>query len=682
MPELKENLRNISKSFYSDEQIEFASELYGQVQSLKLDENSKITAFLMRADLSKEHIKKNIEDTYGKEIIQNIELLRRMRNIFFTVGSREILTLRKAFIELTDDVKIIIIKLAERLVALRWADRIHKDDVLKHSEECLYFYSPIAQMLGIRNIYNEMEDLSFKNLFPKDFAYLQKKISEKEQVYNSKISTIRNELARLLVENKIEARLQSRIKRPYSVYRKLKNKNITFDGIFDLMALRIITKSIENCYLVLGLVHSKWVPIEGRFRDWISYPKPNGYRSIQTTVYTRKGDKFEIQIRTEEMHEEAENGASAHWAYKQGGPAKPNYWIQSLKEFLEDDEYFENPYHFFEKLKSEMKRDYINVLTPKGEIISLPVGATPIDFAYSVHSDLGNHVTGAKINGKLVKLKTELKSGDLVDIISNSAATPSRDWLNLVKTSRSRSKILRWFKKNERESYIIQGKNSWERLKSLYKRKIQHFENEQKLRDNIAKIGYKNFDDFFFGIANGSVKCSLYLLKKLYPDAFKAIGKEMKKHSASGLNSLPQVRVEGLLGFETIFAKCCNPLKGEPIIAYITKKSEMKIHTKTCNYIHSENIDKSCLKAAEWLTGESKQIVHCKIFGDNFSKILTQLVNIAENESINILSTEKIILKNRKEGLLLDLEVKDISQFERLTEKIRASQNVESVKII
>jgi GTP diphosphokinase / guanosine-3',5'-bis(diphosphate) 3'-diphosphatase len=682
MSQLLEKLTGLTENFYNEEQLNFSKELFNEINNLKLDDNSKIIGFFLSSDLKNEKIKQSIEESFGKGCIKDIELLKRLGNISFQVGEKNIFALRKSFIELADDIRIIIIKLTERLVSLRFSDRTKKDDIIQLSEECLYFYSPIAQMLGIRKIYNEMEDISFKNLFPNDFEFLQKKISEKEPLYNSKLSTIRNEINKFLIENKIPARLQSRIKRPFSVYRKLKNKKITLDSIFDLLALRIITDSIENCYRTLGIVHSKWVPIEGRFRDWISYPKPNGYRSIQTTVYTRKGDKFEIQIRTEEMHEEAEYGSSAHWAYKQKTQTNEIQWIQNLTDFLENDEYFENPFQFFEKLKSDIIREHINVLSPKGDIISLPVGSTPIDFAFSVHTDLGFHTIGAKVNNKFIKLKTELKSGDIVDIVSNPSATPSRDWLTVVKTARAKSKILRWFKQNERDIYITQGKNAWEKLKEQYRKKIAKFEDEKKFKHNLALIGYKTYDDFYYAISNGAVKCSLYQLKRLYPDAFTGAKKEKKFTDNKFREDVLPVKVDGMDNIETIISKCCNPIKGDQIIAYITKKSTIKIHSKNCPYINSDSIDKNNLKKAEWLKSDSMQLIRCKMIGSDYSKILSQIVTFADDESLRIINNQKIIMKNGKEGIYLEIAVKDNSQFKRLEDKLTASSLVYSIRLV
>ena len=510
-------LTEYAKSFYNTEQLEFSTELFNELELLKLEPKSKITAFLINAPIKVEQIKKSISDKFSKDIVESIELLNRIGKISFTGGQKNIIGLRKLFIELTDDISIIIIKLAERLIKLRWADRLQEDNVNELAEECLYFYSPIAQMLGIRKLCNEMEDIAFKNLFPKDFEFLQKEISEKSQIYNSKLTGMRNELTKVLTSNKIPFRVQSRIKRPYSIHRKLKTKKITLESIFDLLALRVITNSVESCYLTLGIVHSRWVPIDGRFKDWISYPKANGYRSIQTTVHTRTGDKFEIQIRTEEMHQEAEYGSSAHWAYKQNAETQQEHWIHYLRDFLENDEYFENPVSFFDFLKSEMKRDYINVLTPKGEIRSLPEGSTPVDYGFAVHTDLGSKITGARVNGKFVKLRTTLKSGDVIEVMTSPNATPSRDWLNFVKTTRARSKIIRWFKKNEKELYILQGKNTWEKLTEQYKKKLRGFEDEKKLKANLAKMGFKTMEDFYYAISSRSVKCSFFFAEKVIP---------------------------------------------------------------------------------------------------------------------------------------------------------------------
>lgn len=673
-------LQNFSKQFYTDEQINFCSKLANEVRNLKFDDESIATAFFIKVNTKDSLCRSLLLKRYGEKIIMNVELLQRLGSIAFPETQKNISSLRKLFIELTDDVRIIFIKLAERLINLIEADNNKSEDIQSLSEEALYFYSPIAQQLGIRKFYTELEDIAFKNLYKDDFNYLEKMIESKRNIFNSKINAMKLELQKVLNKSKINVRFQARVKRPYSIYRKLKKQRIPLEKIYDLLALRVITDVRENCYIILGAVHNNWIPLEGRFRDWITFPKANGYRSIQTTVATRSGDKFEIQIRTEEMHHEAEYGSSAHWAYKQGADVKKIDWISRLREFLENDEYFDNPFAVFDKLKSEMRRDYINVLTPKGDIRSLPEGSTPLDYAFAVHTDLGYKTTGARVNGKFVSVKTELKSGDVIEIISSNNATPSRDWLNIVKTNRARSKVLRWFKKNEQDLLINEGRNLWEKLKSKYRRKLIGFEDEQKFKSNLAKIGYKSIDDFYYSVATGGFKCTLFQLKKLYPEAFKK--QEVIRRGSSlqlAKEQKPKIRVEGLENIEVKLAKCCSPIKGEPIIAYITKKSELKIHSQSCNYINSQEFESENFKNAEWLGGEFAQLVKMKIFGYSYSKILAIAVEVAESLKIRIFDTKKFT-KSSSEGLYIELEIKEIEQLNNFKNKLKNYKEIDAAK--
>ncbi|HRP02450.1 MAG TPA: TGS domain-containing protein [Candidatus Kapabacteria bacterium] len=678
--ELSKLLNSLGANIYTPELIDFSNSLFSEVSALKLDDESKISAYFLKADISNINIKSLIESNFSNKIIENILLLNRISKVSLSGSKKNTSDLRKLFLELTDDFAIIFIKLAERLVNLRYADLRKDENLYNLSEEALYFYSPIAQQLGIRLIYHELEDISFRNLFPDDFKYLESMIEKKMHFYQSKLNTMKADLLKMMNKFNIHCKFQQRVKRPYSIYRKLVKQKIPLEKIFDLLALRVIPNTVEECYLALGAVHSQWIPIEGRFRDWISFPKSNGYRSIQTTVATRTGDKFEIQIRTEEMHQEAEYGSSAHWSYKQGGKSTQQDWVNRLREFLENDEYFDNPYLAFDKLKQEMKRDYINVLTPKGEIRPLPEGSTTLDYAFDVHTDLGYKTTGARVNGKFVKLNTILKSGDVIDIISNNSATPSRDWINIVKTNRAKTKILRWFKKNEQDLLINDGRNTWEKLKNKYKKRLIGNDDEQKAKNNINKLGFKSLDDFFYAIASGGVKCTLFTLKKVYPDAFKKTDNDKKeaKYSA-GKHSIPQVRVEGLSNITTVLSKCCNPIKGEPIVAYITKKSDIKIHSKNCQYIKNLGLPQDNFKPAEWYGESTTQQINIRVLGFSYSKVLTAFVEEADDNSIKIIDTNKIKLRNL-EGISAELLVKDYSQLNKFMNKLRNSQHIEEVK--
>lgn len=672
----------LEAKIYTKEEAEFAHAIAKEVRGLQLGEETILTSFLMNADTKNDKIRSIIIENFGTKMLEKMNLLKRMGTVAFPESQKRIMGLRKLFIELTDDLTLIFIKLAERLAALKVAEQSRDATIIDLSEECLYLYSPIAHRLGIRRIYNQMEDIAFKHLFPDEFRKLNRQIERKREEYERKLLKMKANIEELLQKNKIEAQLQYRVKRLYSIFRKIRNQRIDVSQIYDLMALRIITKSTENCYLTLGVIHSNWVPIEGRFRDWVTFPKANGYRSIQTTVLTRKGNKYEVQIRTEEMHQEAEYGSAAHWSYKEGSNTADK-WITRLQEFLENDEYFERPHEVLDMLNQEMKRDYISVLTPNGEIISLPEKSTPVDFAFSVHTDLGYKTTGAHVNGKFVKLNTALKSGDICDIVSLKSGTPSRDWLNFVKTSRARSKILRWFKKHEEEHFIIEGKKQFDKLKKGYAAKLDKLEDQElTFRRNIAKSGFKTQDDLFYAIGSKGLKCTLSLLKKLYPDAFVKPAREKTQTSEKSAKQAqsPRVKVDGLKNIETSLAKCCNPIKGEPIIAYVTKRTGIKIHSRSCALYKSGKLAEENLKTAAWEMTESLQTVRLKLYGYSFNDMLKDFVDIADSHKLKVESTERINVGKSYQGMKAELTIKDIGQLHNFTNKLRSANSIENVR--
>jgi GTP pyrophosphokinase len=677
---IKTELFDFSNNFYSEKQKRLSSSLLDLLIDLNLDNESLISGSLLFADLSNPVIVNAITTKYGKTVLQKIELLQRLGNISFPDSKKQITILRKQFIEIADDLSIIFIKLAERLAVLKFSETENSIDLTKIADECLNLYSPIAHRLGLRVIYQQMDDIAFKHLFPDDYHKLFKAVQKRRDQLEKKLRDMNTELSLKLRENNIKASIQSRVKRLYSIYLKLKNKGVSLDDVFDLMALRIIVDKVEDCYFVLGIVHSSWVPIEGRFRDWVTYPKPNGYRSIQTTVLNRKGDKFEIQIRTQEMHRQAEFGSAAHWAYKEGEKVKDKTdWIARLKEFLETDEYFDNPYELQELLKSEQKRDYIHVLTPKGDIKTLRKDSTPIDFAYAIHTDLGSKVSGAKVNGKLSKLTTTLKSGDVVEIISSKNAKPSRDWLNHIKTPKARSKILIWLKKHENDQLVADGKRIWEKFKKQYRTKLGNNADEQSFKSNLSNIGFKSPEDFYSAISINSLKCSQTLLRKLYPSAFESKSRKKKFNEKDSTAKPPQIKVEGMKGIETKLSKCCNPIKGEPIIAYVTSKSEIKIHSIDCPYISSPAFEKDKFKKAEWIDTDSVQTASMKIIGQDYNDMLNYIVDEASGWKLIVKSLNKVKSNNKSICLAVEVEVKDIEQLRNFITKLEKSKFIDSV---
>lgn len=681
----KERLLEFGKSIYSPEGLEFAAALYDETAALRLDEDSLALAFLATADVSDKKVRDAVLNQFGAKAVEQIELFARIGRVAFPDSEKYVANLRKLFVQLTNDLNLIFIKLSERLVAMKFAEKKNSPGLERLAWECLYLYSPIAHRLGVSRIYKAMEDISFKHLYPEEFNKLNRAVERRRPYLESKLKEMRGDLEKLLRQYNIKAQLQSRVKRLYSIYRKIRNQGVTVEQIYDLLALRVITDSVESCYLALGAAHMSWIPIESRFRDWIAFPKPNGYRSIQTTVSTRKGDKFEIQIRTEQMHQEAEYGSAAHWAYKEGLKTADS-WIARLKEFLENDEYFENPLAFHELLKTEMRSDYVHVLTPKGEIKTLPEGSTPVDFAFSIHTNVGYAVTGARVNGKFAKLNTVLHSGDVVEVITLKNAKPSRDWLGFVKTSRARAKIRDWFQRNERAQIINEGRKVWEKLLKQYRKRLEGAsENEQVFKTNMAKTGYKTYDDFFFALGGKSLKATLSLLKKLYPEAFRkeAEKKKAEKAPSRKIHNIPNVLVEGIPNIETKLAQCCHPIRGEEIVAYVTRGGGIKVHSRSCKYINSDIFNQANFKRAEWLTGgDSLQTAYLEAYGYEAQKMLISAVEVASDESVAIVSTNIRRINDNLERLTLEVRVKDVEQLRLFGRRLKSAKDIDSVTIL
>ncbi len=675
-----DKLLNFGQQVYNQKDFTFSKNLYERIKSLNFGEESALIGFFARANIYDDSIRKKLLESFGENVIESIELLQRLSRITVPERERRIRQLREFFVELSSDVRIIIIKLAERLEALIEAERLKKNNIKRLSEESLFFYSTIAHRLGISKLYTEMEDIAFKHLYPNEYRKIERFLGENKKVYEEKLKNMILVIKNILEKNGIKARTQYRLKRPYSIYRKMQNKKVGFDEIFDLMAIRIITNEINSCYTILGLVHSNWTPINGRFRDWISNPKPNGYRSIQTTIISRTGDKYEIQIRTEDMHREAEYGAAAHWSYKEGVKATSG-WTIRLKEFLENDEIFENPIEALEHIQSEIKKDYISVITPKGEVISLPEGSTPLDFAYMVHTEVGHHTTGARVNQRFVSLKTELKSGDVVEIITQKNSKPSRNWLNFVKTSKAKSKIREWFRKNEREAFIKEGKRIFDSQIKKHKKKYEGFDKEQEFKENLLKYGYKNIESLYFAIGTKSVKAGLPLLKKLFPLKHKRKDGFLKKKKSVDSLLSPQIIIEGEKNIDFKIARCCRPLKGEPIVAYITKNSGIKVHSVDCPYIKSGTMDPERLRKAEWVGDSSFQQIRVRIKGENLEEIVSSLAEVCKNNDI-FLNSIKRLDSDETSAIEAELLVKSMDDFIHMKNLLLKKNGVNKVILL
>lgn len=576
-----------------------------------------------------------IRDKFGKEIANLVDGVSKISQIkFLSLEEWKLESLRKVLIAMASDFRVVFIKLADRLHNMRTLKYLPPEKRKEIAKETMEIYVPLAHRLGIYTLKWELEDLSFKYLEPEIFQDLKIKVSKKREEREKEIEDIKKEIEKLLEENGIKSRVEGRAKNLYSIYRKMKQENKTFEEIFDLTALRVIVSTVSDCYKTLGLVHTRWKPLPGRIKDYIAIPKPNGYQSLHTTLIGDNGEPFEIQIRTEEMHKKCEMGMAAHWMYKEGGKkidpdlSKKINWIRQISEWQRT---IPSAREFINRVKEDIFSDEIFVFTPKGEIINLPQDATPVDFAYKIHTEIGHKCVGAKVNGRIVPLDYKLKTGDRVEILtSKNSPGPSRDWLKFVKSSSTKEKIRQFFRRKEKE-----------KEEELPKEEIQEKED-------------------------------------------KGIKLERKIKTQSKLG----VIVEGLKGNLLInLAKCCTPIPGDEIIGYISKGRGIVIHRRDCKNLLSilgqekENINK--LVNVSW--AEDTKILYpvkIDIHVKDEPGVLNNIISIISKYNYNIESINAPPAKNkdRTTVIYMTLQIPGYSRLKELVNEIKTVQNVIEVK--
>ena len=510
---------------------------------------------------------------------------------------------------MSKDIRVILIKLVDRLHNMRTLEYMKESKQIEKSRETLDIYAPIANRLGIQTIKAELEDLALKYLDPDGYYDLVKKVKMKKQSREEYINKVIKILEKKIDEVGIEAKIYGRSKHFYSIYRKMKAQNRNFDEIYDLIAVRVIVDSVKDCYGVLGIVHTQWKPIPGRFKDYIAMPKPNMYQSIHTTVIGPNGDPFEIQIRTKEMHETAEYGIAAHWKYKEGITDSNNKELRYenkmswLRQILEWQKELDNANDLVETIKVDLLNEEVYVFTPQGKVVELPMGSCPLDFAYRIHSDVGNSCVGAKVNGKIVPLNYTLNNGDIVEIMtSKNSNGPSRDWLNFTKSAHARNKIRQYFKKEEKEENIAKGKTMLEReikREGLQDTKLLSTSELEVVSD---KMGYKTLSDFYAAIGYSGVKIGTVLQKMrlLFPKEFPEPEEEVViKKTAKLKKSNSSVIVAGHNEIDVRFSKCCNPVPGDKIVGYITVGRGISVHRTDCPNVLGMT-DPSRIVDVEW----------------------------------------------------------------------------------
>ncbi|RME64039.1 MAG: GTP diphosphokinase [Caldilineae bacterium] len=632
-------------------------------------------------DYLAEHFNPNVA-----ELVDGVTKLKRIKelsNMRHSVADEKAESLRKMFLAMVDDVRVVLIKLADRLHNMRTLQGQPSHKRRRIARETLEIFAPLANRLGIWQIKWELEDLSFRYLEPETYRELSKAMAQKRTQREKWVTEMQRTLMRALNEAGIKAEVSGRPKHIYSIYRKMQRKEVPFDQIYDIHGFRIIVETVADCYAALGVVHSHWRPIPGEFDDYIANPKDNFYRSLHTAVVGPNGRPMEVQIRTREMHQVAEYGIAAHWRYKEGGKGDSSLddkiaWIRQLMEWRQD---VNDAQEFVSGMKTDVFQDRVYVFTPRGDVVDLPRGATPIDLAYHIHTELGHRCRGAKVNGRIVPLDYQLQNGDQVEVIVAKRGGPSRDWINpnlgYVATQRARSKIRTWFRRQARDENIAQGRSI---LEKELKRLSVNMPFEQ-----VAKLcNYDNVDDFLAALGYGDVNTQHIAQRVIEHERSQQgededqIRKPLQKSRGSG--AIESIHVAGLQGLLAHPARCCNPVPGDPIVGYVTKGRGVSIHRTDCPNIlaHLRRKDNTRLIEVQWgADSEETYPVSIQIKAYDRAGLLRDVTSLVADEKINMRSAEAITgLKNNMALINATLEISNFAQLTRVLTRLERLPNV------
>lgn len=635
----------------------------------------------------------DIKREFGDAVANLVEGVTKLDKIEFkSKEDQQAENTMKMLIAMANDVRVILIKLADRLHNMRTLKYRPLDKQKEKAKETLDIYAPVAHRLGIFKIKWELEDLSLRYLKPEEYYDLVNKVAQKRAEREDSINQIIKTLRERLDEAGIEASIEGRPKHFYSIYRKMVYKNKTFDQIFDLLAVRVIVNSVRDCYEVLGIAHTLWKPIPGRFKDYIAMPKPNMYQSLHSTVIGPEGQPFEIQIRTWEMHRIAEYGIAAHWKYKEGiknTDADMEDKLKWLRQIIEYKSEAKDAKEFMETVKIDLFSDEVFVFTPKGTVIDLPVDSTPIDFAYRIHTDIGNKCVGAKVNGKMVPLDYKLKTGEIVEIItSQSSKGPSMDWLNIVKSSQAKNKIRQWFKKTYKEENLDKGRESIEREVKRQGFIYSELMKSENVDPVLKRFNLSQIEDLYLLVGSGSFT-ALQIVAKIREEARKNEPEKTLELLSSDKNQQqkkkdkmepkkPGVEVKGEKDLMVRFSKCCNPVPGDDIAGFITKGRGISVHRKDCNnFAHLSETEPERVVEVKWTgKGAADFLAEIQIEAVDRYGLLTEVTNIVSSLDTSVRAVSARTNKKHIATINLTILVSDVNQLEKLITGFRRIDGV------
>lgn len=637
----------------------------------------------------------DLKKMFGKEVAFLVDGVTKLSRLNYrTKEDQQLNSMRKMFLAMAKDVRVVVIKLADRLHNMRTLRYMRSDKQKRIAQETLEIFAPLAHRLGIFNIKWELEDLSFRYLEPDKYYDLVDQMKQKRHVREEIVNEAIDVLKKALDEAHIHCEINGRPKHFYSIYKKMKKDNRDLSQVYDLFAIRVIVDDVKDCYGVLGIVHSLWKPLPYRFKDYIAMPKPNNYQSLHTTVIGTRGQPVEIQIRTWEMHRIAEYGVAAHWRYKEGNQTankdafdEKMGWLRNLLEWQDTS----NPKEFVNALKLDAFSDEVFVFSPRGDVIDLPQGAIPIDFAYRIHTDVGHRCVGAKINGKIVPLDYKLKNGDIVEIITSKVGKPSLDWLNIVGSSESRSKIRSWFKKENREENIAKGLDALERECKRLGHDWKALNVGGRLGRVAKQMNAGSEDDLVAAVGYGGFAVNTVLIKLLELHKKDLQKQEEKTNSLAALEKLKTkkpvkhngtgILVKGEPGLLVRLAKCCSPVPGDSIIGFITRGRGVSVHRADCpNVTHGQN-DVDRLIDVEWdYDGNERFEVNMEIVAYDRTGIMAEIMATLAEMKISILSVNAKTSDTKNVTIHMGISIKDLAQFEFVATKIRRLKDVYAVE--
>lgn len=662
-------------------------EVTNLLADMHLDLTTLIAALLHDVPEDTEVTVAEIRENFGREVATLVEGVTKISRVEDTSPEEtRAETIRKIILAMTDDLRVIFIKLADRWHNLKTLHFLSEDKQKRIAQETLDIYAPIANRLGMGRIRAELEELAFRYVDPDEYFRLVALVEPALKQGEKELKRFKREMEQLLKENHLEVEVQSRIKRLYSIYNKMQKKNIDFDQVYDFLALRIITDSVKSCYAVLGIIHQRWPHLPQRFHDYIAMPKSNLYQSLHTTIITENKQTFEIQIRTREMHELAENGISAHWKYKEGAPSglgSEDQRLQWLREIATLFSEQKNSREFLKNLKINLIPEEIYAFTPKGQVISLPPGATALDFAFKIHTEIGLQAKEARINGEIMPIKTTLKSGDIVEIITSAERSPHRSWLNWVATASARQQIKKYLNLKKRSLSIALGKKLWDKELKKYKLPADFLNEAELLQRLNQQLSWtlNDLDDFYYLAGSGQLIINEEFIKGLHSGVKRPAGllKKMVETIAgrpAGVRLVIKDPEEQMIHL----ARCCSPIKGEPVVGYLTSGKGLTVHAQRCHLVQKEILDSQRLVEVAWDPSypglfKARLMIKAKDSPGVLARVATAVAELKGNIS-------RAEVKTGSDGqaiMSLEVDINDLAQLEEISKKIGRLKDIYSV---